>query len=129
MPHTIVTDLLLDFCQTGELGDICVGMTCDAVRSTLGDPYDVAVSTDLWLHGDQGNASVQLPFVADRVQGIWVYFFSSTNIDLIPNSLNAASWTINGQLVIDDLTRLLNAHSVHLLLEASDFSLRAPLFI
>lgn len=43
----MVTDLLLDFFQLGGLGDICVDMTRDAVKSTLGNPHDVAVSTDL----------------------------------------------------------------------------------
>jgi len=57
-------------------------------------------------------ANVQLPFVADRIQGVWVYFWGSTNIDLTPTSLNAASWTINGQSTVDDLTRLLDANSV-----------------
>lgn len=101
---TVVTDTLLNFLLTGELGDLRTAMTRDAVRTVLGEPDEIATTADIWLFGDQGNTNLQLSFVDDRVHGIWLYFWGSTDTTSIPDCLNASSWTINGQTSIDQLT-------------------------
>ncbi|MEM1370055.1 MAG: hypothetical protein AAGG02_19035 [Cyanobacteria bacterium P01_H01_bin.15] len=86
-------------------------MTRKAVQSLIGEPEDVGESDDILLFGGQGDANLQLTFVDDRVHGIWIYFWGSTDTHSIPDCLDAPSWTINGQTSIDELTEKLSEAS------------------
>ena len=99
-------------------------MTRGSVLSLLGEPDDVSTPDDLWLFGDQGDVNLQLPFVDDRVHGIWLCFWGSTDTNSMPDCLNAPSWTISGQTDIGDFTAQLTACStqwrIHELLTFDD---------
>tara|TARA_B100002052_G_C15487300_1_gene421275 strand:+ start:23 stop:490 length:468 start_codon:yes stop_codon:yes gene_type:complete len=107
-----VIDTLLIFLRTGELGGVCIGMTRKAIQSLFGDPDDVGASADIWLYGDQCNSNLQLTFANDRVCGIGVYFFGSTNPISLPDHLNAKLWAINRETSVDELTGKLTNASV-----------------